>query len=157
MLTFIREIPSRVACLCFVLVRFKIKDDCVWVCFVSFRWKFVTPPGRGLLVFPSFDQVITQVSDFLTARQSFQIGAFSCCFFAVFVNPNNFGSLFRIWDALDTTMPVATMKLKDSFGFRLIAINWDSFNESFTLVATSVMVNVFATLSRYMLEANKLL
>ena len=65
---------------------------------------------------------------------------------------NNFGSLFRIREVPDTTMLVATMKLKDSFGFRLVTINWGSFNESFTPVATFVMMNVFATLSRYMLE-----
>ena len=151
MFAFIKEISSRVACLCFILIRFKVKDNCVWICLVSFRWKFVAPPGRGLLVFPSFEQIVTQVSDFITASQSFQIGNFSCCFFAFFVNPNNFSSLFGIREALDTTMPVATMKLKDSFGFRMIAINWHSFDESFTPVTTFVMMNVFATLSRYML------
>ena len=147
MFAFIREIASRVACLCFVLIRFKIEDNCVWICLVSFLRKFVTQTGRGLLVFPSFDQVVTQVSDFITASQSFYVRDFSCCFYAVFVNTDNFGSLVKIWVALDSTVPVATMKLKDSFGFRLIAINWGSFDESFTPVATFVMINVFATLS----------
>ena len=130
MLAFIRKIPRRVARLCFVLIRFKIKDDCVWICFVSFRWKFVAPPGRGFCVFLSLDQVVPQVSDFLTAGQSFYVREFSCCFIAIFVSPNNFVSLFRIWEALDTTVPVATMKLKDSFGFRMIAINRGSFDNS---------------------------
>ena len=77
MFAFIRKITCRIACLCFVLLRFKIKDNCVWICFVSFPWKFVTQPGTGFLVFPSFDQVVTQVLDFITASQSFQIGNFS--------------------------------------------------------------------------------
>ena len=132
MLAFIRKIMRRVACLCLVLIRFKIKDDCAWICFVSFRWKFVTLPGRGFFVFPSFDQVITQVSDFLTASQSFYIGNFSCCFDSVFVNTDHFVSLFWIREALNTTMTMTTMKRKDSFGFWMIAINWGSFNESFT-------------------------
>ena len=53
-------------------------------------------------------------------------------------------------------MPVATMELKDSFGFWMIAINWGSFNESFTPVATFVMMNVCHSLMIHAL-ANKFL
>ena len=99
-------------------------------------------------MFPSFDQVVTQVSDFLTACQSLYVREFSCCLFTVSVGPNNLGSLFWIREALETTVPVATMKLEDSFGFGMIAINWVSFDDSFTPVATFVIVNVFATMLR---------
>ena len=148
MFAFIRQITCRTACLCFVLIRLKVIDDRVRICFVLFAWKFAAQPGRGLLVFPPFYQVVTQVSDFLTARQSLYVRKFSCCFFAVFISPNKFGSLFWIRKALDTAMPVATMKLIDSFGFRLVAINWVSFDDSFTSVAAFVMMDVFATMLR---------
>ena len=62
-------------------------------------------------------------------------------------NMDHFGSLFGIREALDTTMPVATMVLKESFGFWMIAINCGASNEPFTPVATSLMVNVSATVS----------
>ena len=102
-------------------------------------------------MFPAFYQVVTQVSDLLTAGQSLYVREFSCYLVAIFVSPNNFGSLFRIREALDTTMPVATMKLVDSFCFGMIAINQVSFDGSFTPVATFVMVNVLASLLRYIL------
>ena len=118
MFALLREIMRWVACLCFVLVRLKVNDNCVWIGFVSFRGKFVVPPGSWFFMFPSFDEVVTQGSDFLTAGQSFYVRDFSCCFFAFFVSPKNFGSLFGIREALDTAVPVATMKLEDSFGFK---------------------------------------
>ena len=48
-------------------------------------------------------------------------------------------------------MPVATMKLEDSFGFGMIAINWVPFDDSFTPVATFVMVDGLASMLRYIL------
>ena len=133
-------------CLCLVLVSFEVKDYRVWVRFVSFRWEFIVPPGTWPLVFPSFDQAVAQEPDYFTAFQSFLIGILSCYFVAIAINTDHFGSLFRIREALHTTMPEATMKLKDSFGFRMIAINFGASNEPFTPVATSVMVNVSAIL-----------
>ena len=147
MLTFIRKITRRVACLCLVLVRFKVKDYRVWICFVSFRWTFVVLLGTRHLVFPSFNQSVVQGPDYFTAFQSSLIGVISCYFITLFVNTDHFGSLFGIRKALDTTMPAATMELKDSFGCWMIAINFTTCNDPFTLVATSVMVDVSATLS----------
>ena len=151
MLTFIRKITCRIACLCLVLVSFEVKDYRVWVRFISFSWNFVVPPGTRLLVFPSFDQSVAQELDYFTTFQSFLIGIISCYFVAVFVNMENFGSLFGIREALDTTMPVAAMVLKDGFGFWMIAVNCGASNEPFTPVASSVMVNVSATLPCHIL------
>ena len=99
-------------------------------------------------MFPVFYQVVTKISDYLTAGQSLYVRDFAC---AVFVSPNNFGSLFRIREALDTAMPVATMKLEDCFGFVMVAINWVTFDDSFTPVATFMMMDVFASMLRYIL------
>ena len=60
MLTFIRKITCRIACLCLVLVSFEVKDYRVWVRFISFSWNFVVLPGTRLLVFPFFDQSVAQ-------------------------------------------------------------------------------------------------
>ena len=147
MLTFVRKIKRWVACLCPVLVSFEVKDYRVWVRFVSFRWKFVVPPGTQPLIFPSFDQVVPQEPDYFTAFQSSLIGIISCYFVALFVYMDHFGSLFGMWEALDTTMPVATMQMKDSFGFWLIAINCSASNEPLAPVATSVIVDVSSSLS----------
>ena len=84
----------------------------------------------------------------LTAGQSLYVREFSCCLFAIFVSPDNFGTLFCIREALDTAMPVATMKLEDSFGFGMIAINRVSFDDSFTPVATFMMMDVVASMLR---------
>ena len=119
----------------------------MWIRFVSFRWKFVVLPGTRLLVFPSFDQSVDQETDHITAFQSSLIGVISCYFVALFVNMDHFGSLFGIREALDTTVPVTTMELKNSFGFWMVAINLSASNEPFTPVATCVMVDVSATLS----------
>ena len=150
MLTFIREITCRVACLCYVLVSDRV-DDRLWVRFVSFRWDSVIPPGSRLLVFPSLDKVVPQELDYFTAFQSFLIGSLSCYFVALAVNIDHFGSLFGPGKALDTTMPEATMELKDGFGFWMVAIKFSTDNEPFTPVTTSVMVNVSATLPGHML------
>ena len=48
------------------------------------------------------------------------------------VDTDHFGSLFGIREALDTAMPVATMELKDGFGFWMVAINLSTSNEPFT-------------------------
>ena len=151
MFSFIRQIACRIDCICFVLIRLKVIDDRVRICFVLFTRKFVAQPGRGLLVFPAFYQVVTQVPDSLAAGQGLSVRLFSCCFVAVFVSTNNFGSLFWVREALDTAMPVATMKLEDSFGFGMIAINRELFDESFTSVTTFVMMDVLARLLRYVL------
>ena len=151
MLTFIREITCWVACLCLVLVSFEAIDDSVWIRFVSFLGDSVIPPGTRLLVFPSFDQSAPQAPDYFTAFQSFLIGVISCYFVALAVNIDHFGSLFGLRKALETTMPEATMELKDSFGFWMTAINFNTCNKPFTPVTTSVMVNVNATLPCHIL------
>ena len=48
-------------------------------------------------------------------------------------------------------MPEAIMELKDGFGFWMVAINFVASNKPFTPVATSVMVNVIATLPCHIL------
>ena len=151
MLTFIREITCRVACLFLVLVSFEVIDDRVWVRFVSFRWELVMPPGTRPLVFPSFNQSVPQGPDYFTAFQIFLIGSLSCYFVALAVNTDHFGSLFGLRKALDTTTPEATMELKEGFGFWVVAINVFACNDSFNPMATSVMVNMLATLSCHIL------
>ena len=49
--------------------------------------------------------------------QSSLIGVISCYFVALFVNTDHFGSLFGVREALDTTVPMATMELKKQFRF----------------------------------------
>ena len=146
MLTFIRKITCRVAFLGLVLVSFEVIYDSVWVRFVSFRWNSVISPGTRPLVFPSFDQVVTTVPDYFTTSQSFLISSLSCFFVALAVNTDHFVSLFRPRIALETTVPEATMVLKDGFGFWMVAINSLTHNGSFTPMATSVMVDVSASL-----------
>ena len=132
MLTFIRKITGRVACLCLVLISFEVKDDCMWVRFVSFWWEFVVPPGSRSLVFLSFNQSVAWGSDYFTSFQSSLIGIISCYFVTLFVNTDHFGSLSGIREAMDTTVPMATMELKDSFGCWMIAINFTPCNNLFT-------------------------
>ena len=105
-----------------------------------------TAPGVSI-----FRPICTPRTDYFTAFQSFLIGVLSCYFVALVVNTDHFGSLFGLRKALDTTMPEATMVLKDGFGFWMVAINFNTCNEPFTPVATSVTVNVSATLPCHIL------
>ena len=146
MLTFIRKIKCRVAFLGLVLVSFEVIYDSVWVRFGSFRWNSGILPGARPLVFPSFDQVVTTVPDYFTASQSSLISPVSCYFVALAVNTDHFISLFRPRKALETTVPEATMVLKDGFGFWMVALNSLPHNGSFIPMATSVKVDVNATL-----------
>ena len=152
MLTFIREITCRVACLGLDLVSFEVIYDSVWVRFVSFRWQSSMPPGTRPLVFPSFNQVVPQEPDYFTAFRRFLKGSLSCYFVAFAVNTDDFVSLFGPRKALATTVPEATMVLKDGFGFWVVTINFYACNGSFTTVATSVMVDVNATPPRLILQ-----
>ena len=151
MLTFIRKITCRVACLGLVLVSFEVIDDSVWVRFVSFRWESIMPPGSRVLVFPSFDQVVAHEPDYCTSPQSSLIGSLHCYFVTLAVKTDYFGSLFRPRKALATTVPEATVVLKDDFAFWMVAINFVTCNDPFTPVATSVMVDVNTTLPCLML------
>ena len=146
MLTFIRENTCRVACLGLVLVSFEVIYYSVWVRFVSFRWKSSMPPGPRPLVFPSFNQVVPYEAYHFTASQSSLTGSLSCYFIALAVNTDRFISLFGLRKALATTVPEATMVLKDGFTFWVVSINFVPHNGPFTRVITSVMVDVNAAL-----------
>ena len=104
------------------------------------------PPGTRLLVFPSFNQVVATVLDYFTSGQSSFEGYLSCHFFAFAVNTDYFVSLLGPQKALATTVPEATMVLKNGFAFWVVAINFLPHNGPFSPVATSVMMDVNATL-----------
>ena len=152
MLTFIREITCRVACLGLVLVSFEVICDSAWVRFVSFRWESSMPPGTRLLMFPSFNQVVPQEAYKVTSLQTFLKGSLSCYFVAFAVSTDHFVSLFGPRKALAKTVPEATMVLKDGFGLWMVAINFFSCDGPFTPVATSVMMDVNAALPRLILQ-----
>ena len=75
------------------------------------------PPGTRPLMFPSFNQVVPQEPYKLTSLQRSLIGSLSCYFVALVVSTDHFVSLFEPRKALATTVPEATMVLKDGFGF----------------------------------------
>ena len=155
------KVAGRAGSLTLVLVRLKVVDNRVGVCFRLLLWAAGGCLRGGLFVFPLLNHRVTRIAQKLGSLQSETVSILPSHGLALAVPSGYrialFGlllykpiSLFGV--ALLANMPEATMELKDGFRLGVITIHPGAQNVSLAPMTTTSVVNVNAPLLGFPLE-----
>ena len=155
------KVAGRTGSLALVLVRLKVVDNRVGVRFRLPLWAAGGCPRGGLFVFPLLNHRVTRVSQKLGSLQSETVGILSSHGLTLGVPSGYYLALFGlplykplsfVGVALLATMPEATVELEDGFRLGVITVHPSAKNVPLTPMATTSVVNVYASLLSFPLE-----